>query len=100
MARPKRSAARDDDLHPSKSASQLRDALGLDEDDWLSFLSHARRGLTDYEQANLMDEEDDPPLRLRDVPAAWLRDPEAIGYVFLRVSKQGKKALITPVARY
>ena len=38
-------------------------------------------------------------LRLRDVPGAWLQDPVAIGYVFLRVVKRGKKTVATPVAK-
>jgi hypothetical protein len=100
MARSKKPVASNDRLRPSKAARQLREALGLDEDDWQSFSRHARGGFADYEKANLMDEEDDPPLRLRDVPDEWLQDPEAIGYIFLRVVKQGKKTLAAPVARY
>ena len=38
-------------------------------------------------------------LRLCDVPDDWFEDPEALGYVAVRVLTEGKATLATPVAR-
>src|SRR4051794_13949837 len=97
MAR-KKSAARADQPRPSKALHALRDALGLDEEDWQAYLRHALHGFADYEQATWFDP--DTGLRLRDVPAEWFEDPEALGYVAVRVLTKGKTSLRTPVARH
>ena len=55
------------------SSDKLREALGLDDEDWQSFLWHARHGLADFEQANLR--RPDTVLRLHDVPASWFENP-------------------------
>ena len=97
MAR-KKSAARADQPRPSKALRALREALRLDEGDWQAFLWHARHGFADYEQANWMVPKS--TFRLRDVPAEWFEDPEALGYVAVRVLTEGEADLITPVARH
>jgi hypothetical protein len=99
MAKPKKPKGAADDFRPSKAVGLLREALGLDEDDWKSFLFHARIGLAEYEQATDF-EPPDTPLRLRDVPGDWLEEPVAIGYVFLRVVAHGKKTVATSVAKH
>lgn len=43
----KKSAARADQPRPSKALRALREALGLDEEDWQAFLWHARHGFAD-----------------------------------------------------
>jgi hypothetical protein len=95
MAR-KRPPARADQPRPSQAVRVLRDALGLHEAGWQVFLWHVRHGFADYEHAHWMS----PPstLRLRDVPAAWFEDPEALGYVAVRVLTEGEADLRTPVA--
>jgi hypothetical protein len=97
MAR-KKSAAGADQPRPSKALRALREALGLDEEDWQAFLGHARHGFADYEQANWIGPKS--TLRLRDVPAEWFEDPEALGYVAVRVLTEGEAELLTPVARH
>jgi hypothetical protein len=97
MAR-KKSAARADQPRPSKVLRALREALGLDGEDWQAYLWHARHGFADYEQANWMAPKS--TLRLRDVPAEWFEDPEALGYVAVRVFTEGEADLVTPVARH
>ena len=97
MAR-KKSTARADQPRPSKALRALREALGLDEEAWQAFLWHARHGFADYEHAHWMGPTS--TLRLRDVPAAWFEDPEALGYVAVRVLTEGEADLRTPVARH
>jgi hypothetical protein len=97
MAR-KKSTARADQPRPSKALRALREALGLDGKDWQAFLWHARHGFADYEHAHRMGPAS--TLRLRDVPAAWFEDPEALGYVAVRVLTEGEAGLRTPVARH
>jgi hypothetical protein len=97
MAR-KKSAARADQPRPSKALRALRDALGLGEEDWQAYLRHALHGFAQYEQATWIDPE--TTLRLREVPAEWFENPEALGYVTVRVLTRGKAALRTPVARH
>ena len=97
MAR-KRPAARADQPRPSKAVRALREALGLDEADWQAFLWHARDGFADLEQADCMAPE--TTLRLCDVPDDWFEDPEALGYVAVRVLNEGKATLATPVATH
>ena len=46
MAR-KKSAARADQPRPSKVLRALREALGLDGEDWQTYLWHARHGFAD-----------------------------------------------------
>ena len=93
----RRPAARADQPRPSKAVRALREALGLDEADWQAFLWHARDGFADLEQADCMAPE--TTLRLCDVPDDWFEDPEALGYVAVRVLNEGKATLATPVAR-
>jgi hypothetical protein len=97
MAR-KRPAARADQPRPSKAVRALREALGLDEADWREFLWHARDGFADLEQADCVAPE--TTLRLCDVPDDWFEDPEALGYVAVRVLNEGKATLATPVATH
>lgn len=65
---------------------------------WQGYLWHARHGLADYEQANFRDPKS--TLQLRDVPAGWFSDPEALGYVVLRILTEGEADLIAPVTRH
>src|SRR3954447_11153379 len=95
MAR-KRPAARADQPRPSEAVRALREALGLGEADWQAFLWHARDGFADLERADCMAPE--TTLRLCDVPDDWFEDPEALGYVAVRVLTEGKATLATPVA--
>jgi hypothetical protein len=97
MAR-KKPSSRADQPRPSKALRVLRDALGLGEEDWQAYLRHALHGFAEYEQAMWIDPE--LRLRLRDVPAGWFEDPEALGYVAVRVLTQGKASLKTAVARH
>jgi hypothetical protein len=98
MPKPGRLVTKTDEPRPSKALSELKEALGLDKDDWKLFLGHARNGFSDYEQATFIDPHYE--LRLRDVPAKWIQDPDAIGYVFLRIQNRGKASLVIPVARH
>lgn len=82
----------------SKALCRLREATGLDPAEWQAFRWHARNGFADYERAHWA--ECDEPLDLQDVPEEWFHDPEAIGYVVLRVLRQGKAELATPVVRF
>ena len=97
MAR-KRPAARADQPRPSRAVRTLREALGLNEADWQAFLWHAREGFADFEQAGCMAPE--TTLQLRDVPDDWFEDPEALGYIAVRVLDEGKATLATPVATH
>src|SRR5262249_4495683 len=97
MAR-KTSAARADQPRPSKALTKLRDALGLDEHVWPTYLRHALHGFAEYEQAMWIDPE--VKLHLRDVPAEWFEDPDALGYVAVRVLIKGEARLKTAVARH
>jgi hypothetical protein len=94
----KKSVAPADQPRPSKALRALREALGLNGADWQVYLRHARHGLADYEQVNWRVPK--PTLRLRDVPAEWFGDPEALGYVAVRVFTEGEADLVTPVARH
>jgi hypothetical protein len=89
---------RDDRLRRSKEARRLRESLGLSAADWQSFLWHARNGFADFEKAQNAD----PgwALSLEEVPSEWLQDPHAVGHVVVRVLREGRAALATPVARY
>jgi hypothetical protein len=97
MAR-KKAAASSDEPRPSKALRSLREALGLGEEDWRSYLRHALRGFAEYEKVQSMDQES--ALRLGDVPDEWWEDPDALGYVTLRVMTKGAVRLKTPVARH
>jgi hypothetical protein len=98
MVSPKKPPARKDQPRPSAALSRLREALRLDDEDWQSYLWHARRGFSDFERANLGDS--GSVLRLRDVPASWFENRNAIGYVALRVFKEGAASLGLPVAEH
>jgi hypothetical protein len=87
-----------DQLRPSKAARRLREALGLSEQDWNSFLWHARKGFADFEKANFPDP--GPALSLEEIPPQWLEEPEALGYVSVRVIRDGKANLATSIARH
>ena len=52
MAR-KKPAARADQPRPSKAVRALRDALGLDEEDWQAYLRHALHGFAEYEAGHV-----------------------------------------------
>ena len=96
MAR-KKSPAGTDQPRPSRAVRALREALGLDEGGWQAYLRHARHGFADYEQANWINPR--TTLQLRDVPEKWFSDPEALGYVVVRVLTEGEANLIAPVSR-
>jgi hypothetical protein len=98
MGRPKPPAANADRPRPSKELRALRKGLDLDEADWHAFLWHARNGFADLEKAEGMAYEQ--ALRLDEAPAEWFRDQVAIGYVTVRVLREGKASLAAPVARY
>ncbi len=76
----------------------LKEAIGLKEADWRELLPYLLDGFEDFEVENFYA----PPfsLELRDVPEEWYEDPEALGYVALRVIKEGKPTLATAFARY
>jgi hypothetical protein len=98
MASRKKPPARADQPRPSQALSKLQEALRLDDEDWQSFLWHARHGLSDFEQATFLDP--GTVLRLADVPASWFEEPDAIGYIALRVFKEGAASLGIPVAQH
>lgn len=98
MARPKSPAANADRPRPSRELRALRKGLDLDEGDWHAFLWHARNGFADLEKAEGMG--DEQALRLDEAPAEWFRDEVALGYVTVRVLREGKASLAAPVARY
>src|SRR5271157_6314167 len=93
----KNSPAGADQPRPSRAVRALREALGLDEGGWQAYLRHARHGFADYEQANWIDPR--TTLQLRDVPEEWFSNPEALGYVVVRVLTEGEADLIAPVTR-
>ena len=70
----------------------------MDEAGWQEFLRHARDGFADLEQADCVAPE--TSLRLRDVPDDWFEDPEALGFVAVRVLNEGKATLAAPVATH
>jgi hypothetical protein len=92
----KKSSAWPDQPRPSKALSALRGALELDDEAWQSYLWHARRGFADFEKATRTGRHS--PLQLRDVPPSWFEDPDALGYVAIRVLTEGEADLATPVA--
>jgi hypothetical protein len=55
-----------------------------------------RNGLTDFERAHWPKYE--TALEIEQAPAEWFEDPEAIGYVTIRVLREGKAELKMPVA--
>ncbi len=85
-------------LDTPRPSAGLREDLGLEEEGWQAYLRHAGHGLADYEQANFRDPKS--TLQLRDVPAGWFSDPEALGYVVVRVLTEGEADLIAPVTRH
>jgi hypothetical protein len=97
MAR-KKSAATADQPRPSRALRALRENLGLDEKDWQAYLKHALHSFAEYEQRHWIDPE--IRLQLRDVPDEWFKDPDALGYVAIRVLTKGGASLKTPVARH
>jgi hypothetical protein len=55
-----------------------------------------RNGLADFERAHWPTYE--TALEIEQAPAEWFEDPEAIGYVTIRVLREGKAELKMPVA--
>jgi hypothetical protein len=98
MSSPKTRPACRDQPRPFTSVLRLRQALGLNDEDWQSYLWHARHGFSDYEKDRFIDPRS--TLRLREVPAQWFEETEAIGFVSLRVLKEGEKSLGIPVAQH
>jgi hypothetical protein len=94
----KKSPAGADQPRPSKALRALREALGLEEEGWQAYLWHARHGFADYEQATWIDPK--ATLQLRDVPHGWFEDPNALGYVVVRVLTEGQADLVAPVSRH
>lgn len=92
----KKPAARADQSRHSKALRSLREALGLNEDNWQAFLKYARQGFAEYEQANWLDPKSS--LHLRDVPSEWFGALEPLGNVALRVLTESDADLRTPVA--
>ena len=98
MSKNKKPPPRLDQPRPSASVSRLRQALDFGDQDWQSFLWHARDGFADFERDNTIDP--GSTLRLRDVPSAWFEDPEAIGYIAVRVFIEGEPPLAVPLAMH
>jgi hypothetical protein len=92
----KKKPAPTDQPRPSQAVRALREALGLKEADWQAYVRHARDGFADYERDNWRHPKS--TLRLQDVPAKWFEDPEALGYVTIRVLTEGETNLVAPVA--
>jgi hypothetical protein len=98
MAKPKKRTTRTDQPRDSRALRELKEDLGLDGADWQEFLQHALHGFADYEEDNFF--ESDIPLRLRNAPAEWFESPEPLGFVTLRVLKEGSPEVAARVAWY
>lgn len=82
----------------SGALRQFQAALGLEGKDWQAFLFHAQRGFADYEQANWTGPWS--VLKIEDVPETWLQEPEALGYVTLRVLAEDEAEWATRIAQF
>ena len=98
MARPKKRTPRPDQPRDSRALRELKEDLGVDGGDWQEFLRLALHGFADYEEDNFY--ESDVPLRLRNAPAEWFESPDPLGFVTLRVLKEGNPELAARVAWY
>ena len=99
MAKSKKPKGRESDQpRNSRAVRELKEDLGVDETDWQEFLRHALDGFADYEEDRFY--ESDFRLRMRDAPAEWFESPEPLGFVTLRVLKEGKPDLAARVAYY
>ena len=77
---------------------QLKNVLKLDGANWDAFLEHVQVGFADYERR--YGYTTTTSLRLEDVPEEWFANPEALGYVTIRVLKSGDPRLAAPVAEF
>ena len=82
----------------SPALRALQEAIGLTEADWRELRACLRDGLEDFQEENFYG----PPISLEfeELPEEWYRDPDVLGYVTLRVIKDGKPSLATAFARY
>ncbi len=87
-----------DQLRSNQPLMKLRSALGLNDEDWRTFSRHALDGFSDFEEDSFTT--GPSLLRLKDVPAEWFEDLDAIGHIFLRVFKEGNASLAVRVARH
>jgi hypothetical protein len=87
-----------DQPRPSPELTKLRGTLGLNDEDWRTFLRHARRGFSDFERANFTTAPSF--LRIHDIPAEWYEDIDAIGYIFLHAFHEGETSLAVTLARH
>lgn len=69
----------------------------LSNDDQDDFIRLAEKGLRDFERAQGWVSTESPTID--QVPAPWARDPELLGYIFLRVSSRASPALTDFAAR-
>jgi hypothetical protein len=72
--------------------------MGLESSLWQSLAWHVRNGFADFERANWP--EYDKALDIEQAPAEWFQDPEALGYVTVRVIREGRAELATPAALF
>ena len=101
MDRPRKRPTRPlgiDQPRPSYALAALQRSLNLKPEGWRSFLSHARNGFADFERATFFDA--GTQLALRQVPASWYENSDAIGHIFLRVIQDGDASLSVSVARH
>jgi hypothetical protein len=83
-------------LGTSQAVRDLKKALGVVESDWQDYLSLALVGFADFERDRWINPK--PALRIGDVPPEWFRDSRALGFVTIRVLKEGAECLAVPVA--
>ena len=98
MAKPSKSSSPGRRQPPPRALRQFQAALGLEGEAWRTFLVHAQKGFTDYERATWTGPSS--PLRIEEVPETWFQEPEAVGYVTLRVLAEGKAELATRNIRH
>jgi hypothetical protein len=98
MPKPSTPSSRGPRQPKSAALRRFQAALGLEGKDWQAFLVHARKGFADYERTNWTGP--CSALRIEDVPETWFQEPEAIGYVTLRVLAEGKAELATTIAQF
>ncbi len=81
----------------SPALRAIQKTIGLTEADWRELRTYLRGGLEDFQEENFYG----PPIPLgsEDLPEEWYRAPK-LGYVALRVIKEGKPSLATAFTRY
>ncbi len=98
MAKAKKRTPRADHPRDSRALRELKEDLGLDGADWQEFLRLALAGFADYEEDHVFDS--DIGLRLGNVPAVWFESPDPLGFVTLRVLKEGNPEIAARTAWY